>query len=312
MNNPDPTIDVITDVAAVASDPVPTRVRTAVLAAIRQRTAALQPPSADAGPPEAAPFATQVAELDALLSGLTPAQWSLPVPAVQDSWDVSAVLAHVFSVDALLAAELDLPLSPEAGSGTDIAARTESAQRAFAGRPAKDVHAAWRGQAIALLNHVSARPEHLERRVNFAGLRLPVGAVLLDRAGETWIHSEDVRSVLARPSVPLRPDHREVLADGGAQLLPTRWPEMPIPAAGPVWLRLQGTHVSDWLIEPAGPARRPQPDEPPAAATVTVDTLEFCYLLGGRRTPDTVEHEASGDALLARATLAAAAGMARL
>jgi hypothetical protein len=41
-------------------------------------------------------------------------------------------------------------------------------------------------------------------------------------------------------------------------------------------------------------------------ATVTMGALEFCYLLGNRRDPDSVPHRVEGDAVVAATLLRAA------
>jgi hypothetical protein len=44
----------------------------------------------------------------------------------------------------------------------------------------------------------------------------------------------------------------------------------------------------------------------PPDVTVTTDAVEFCYLLGNRRDPDSVPHRVEGDAALAATLLRAA------
>ncbi|MDF2741493.1 MAG: hypothetical protein K0S88_2863, partial [Actinomycetia bacterium] len=63
-----------------------------------------------------------------------------------------------------------------------------------------------------------------------------------------------------------------------------------------------GPGGGDWTISPAG---QPAPAGPPAA-TVTMDAVEFCYLLGNRRDPGLVPHRVEGDPTLAATLLHAA------
>jgi uncharacterized protein (TIGR03083 family) len=308
-----PAFRIIADVADLASDPVPARVRGSVLAAVRDRTASRRPPLPTQVPEAAAPYATQIAELDTLLSGMDERQWAV---RVLHDWDVPAVLGHLFAVDAVLAEALGVPVTPEAGTGIDVAERTRTVHRAFAGRPVYQVHTAWRGQATAMLNHVTANPEQLGRMIGWLGIELSTTAVLLDRAAETWLHGGDIRAALGLPRhTPAQGDLAQ-LADGGAQLLPQVWPVVIDQPGGQVLLRLRGEQPSDWVLDPATRSSRPvsagAPDQSAVQASVTIDMLEFCYLLLGRRTPDDVSHQGTGDPVLVRATLAAAAGFARL
>jgi hypothetical protein len=66
-------------------------------------------------------------------------------------------------------------------------------------------------------------------------------------------------------------------------------------------LVLVGPGGGDWTISPTGqnaPARTPD-------ATVTMDAVEFCYLLGNRRDPDSVPHQVEGDPAVAATLLRA-------
>ena len=67
-------------------------------------------------------------------------------------------------------------------------------------------------------------------------------------------------------------------------------------------LALVGPGGGDWVISPAvqdAPARPPD-------ATVTMETVEFCYLLGNRRNPESVRHRVEGDPAVAATLLRAA------
>jgi uncharacterized protein (TIGR03083 family) len=308
-----PAFRIITDVADLASDPAPAQMRASVLAAVRARTATRSLPQPSQVPEPAAPYATQIAELDALVAEMDEQRWAT---RVLHDWDVAGVLGHLFAVDALLAEALGVPVPPAAGTGTDVAERTQTAHRAFAGRPAGVVHAAWRGQAIAVLSRLTASPELTDQTIGWFGVELPVSVILLDRAAETWLHGGDIRTALGLPQ--RQPAQRDLtqLAQGGARLLPRIWPSTADQDGGQVLLRLRGDHPSDWVLDPATHSSWPLPTGASARAeiraSVTIDVLEFCYLLLGRRTPDDVSHRADGDPMLVQATLAAAAGFARL
>jgi hypothetical protein len=131
----------------------------------------------------------------------------------------------------------------------------------------------------------------------------PLRTALVQRLFETWIHAEDLRGVLGGPPAP--PDARQVglIVGFGVGLLPAALrlagADRPPRSAR---LVLVGPGGGDWRISPATP---PGPPGPPAA-TMTMDAVEFCYLLGNRRDPDSVPHQVEGDPGLAATLLQAA------
>jgi RNA polymerase sigma factor (sigma-70 family) len=67
-------------------------------------------------------------------------------------------------------------------------------------------------------------------------------------------------------------------------------------------LVLVGPGGGDWTISPAVQEALTRPPD----ATVTMGALEFCYLLGNRRDPDSVPHRVEGDPVVAATLLRAA------
>jgi hypothetical protein len=133
--------------------------------------------------------------------------------------------------------------------------------------------------------------------------RQPLRTALVQRLFETWIHTDDLRGVLGDPPVP--PDQRQVglIVGFGVGLLPAALrlvgADRPPRSAR---LVLVGPGGGDWTISPAAQGA---PAGPPAA-TVTMDAVEFCYLLGNRRDPGLVPHRVEGDPDLAATLLHAA------
>jgi hypothetical protein len=125
----------------------------------------------------------------------------------------------------------------------------------------------------------------------------------VQRLFETWIHTDDLRTVLG--GQPAQPEERHValIVAFGVQLLPAalRLAGADRPPRS-TRLVLVGPAGGDWIISPA--VQR-APAGPPDA-TVTMETVEFCYLLGNRRDPDSVPHRVEGDPDVAAALLRAA------
>jgi uncharacterized protein (TIGR03083 family) len=287
--------------ATVAAAP-PARLRGAVLAAATAARPA-------AGGEASVGYAAWVDRFDGLLARLTPAQWGQRV--VHD-WTAQDLVAHLIATDGLLVAQLDpTDAEPPEGWGVvdgGLAGRASAvAIGEHRGWAPGRTRAAWRAQADRLLGEArSGAPGALDRRVRLVDPRLPrqpLRTALVQRLFETWIHADDLRGVLGDPPVP--PDQRQVglIVGFGVGLLPAvlrlAGADRPPRSAR---LVLVGPGGGDWTISPAG---QPAPAGPPAA-TVTMDAVEFCYLLGNRRDPGLVPHRVEGDPTLAATLLHAA------
>src|SRR5215218_2048738 len=288
--------------ATTVAAPPPARLRDAVLAAaVASRPAA--------GEEVSAGYAAWVERFDTLLERLTPAQWRERVIHDLTAQDL---VAHLIATDELLAAQLapggaEPPEDPAELDGALPARRSAASIGEHQGWAPERTRAAWRAQADRLLRDArSSGPGALDRQVRLTDPRLPrqpLQTALVQRLFETWIHADDVRALLGSPPVP--PSERQValITAFGARLLPAALRlaggDRPPRSAR---LVLVGPGGGDWTIAPAGqdaPARPPD-------ATVTMDAVEFCYLLGNRRDPGSVPHRVEGDPAVAATLLRAA------
>ena len=291
----------VAGLAATVAVPPPARLRDAVLAAaVAARPAA--------GEDASSGYATWVDRFDTRLQRLTPAQWRQRV--VHD-WTVQDLVAHLIATDGLLAAQLGpggagtLEEPAELDGGLP-ARRTAAAIGAHRDQPPERTRAAWRAQADLLLRDVG-EPGALDRRVRLVDPRLPrqpLRTALVQRLFETWIHTDDVRTVLGGPPVPPEERHVAMIVGFGVRLLPAalRLAGVDRPPRS-ARLVLVGPGGGDWTISPA---IQRAPAGPPDA-TVTMKAVEFCYLLGNRRDPGSVRHRVEGDSAVAATLLRAAA-----
>jgi uncharacterized protein (TIGR03083 family) len=287
--------------ATMVAAPPPARLRDAVLAAaVAARPAA--------GEEASTGYATWVERFDTLLERLTPGQWR---ERMIHDLTVQDLVAHLIATDELLAAQLGpgvagAPEEPAELDGALPARRSAASIGAHRGRPPERTRAAWRAQADRLLRAAhSDTPGALDRPVRLTDPRLPrqpLRTALVQRLFETWIHADDVGVLLGRPPAP--PGERQValIVAFGVGLLPAALrlagADRPPRSAR---LVLVGPGGGDWTISPAvqgTPARPPD-------TTVTMDAVEFCYLLGNRRDPDTVPHRVEGDPAIAATLLRA-------
>ena len=290
----------VAGLATTVAVPPPARLRGAVLAATVGRRAATGE-EANTG------YATWVERFDTLLENLTPAQWR---ERVVHDWTVQDLVAHLTASDELLVAQLGsadagTPEDPAELDGGLAARRSAAAIGEHRGRTPGHTRAGWRAQADRLLRDLG-EPGALDRQVRLTDPRLPrqpLRTALVERLFETWIHTDDVRTVLGGPPVPPEAQHVALIVAFGVRLLPAALrlagADRPPRSAR---LVLVGPAGGDWTISPA---IQRAPAGPPDA-TVTMEAVEFCYLLGNRRDPDLVPHRVEGDPVVAATVLRAA------
>lgn len=224
------------------------------------------------------PYLLQVSTLDALLGDLTPAQWGTPVPR---HGDVTGLVRHLTGNDAMVLADLEEP-TVEPGPDPLV------------------VHEQWRAQSSGLVTVLrSGSTRELERPVRLAG-RGPVYRSLregmVQRAFETWIHTDDVRTSLRMVGPPPPARHLRSIVDLAVALLPGAMDAAGRGRAGEVVrLRLGGAgEETEWRILLGD-------GDPDAGAAVTVhaDMAAFCRLVAGRLTRHDLVVRVRGEGALA-------------
>ena len=143
----------------------------------------------------------------------------------------------------------------------------------------------------------------MSRAFRRAAPTAPLRVAVVQRLFETWIHPGDVRAALGRPAVPPGVEHTALIVAFGVGLLPdaVRLLGGDRPARS-VRLVLTGPAGGNWTLPLGSGDPTYTPD-----ATVTMDTVEFCCLLGNRRDRGSLPHTVEGDPDLAATLLRAAA-----
>ncbi|HZB28851.1 MAG TPA: maleylpyruvate isomerase family mycothiol-dependent enzyme [Streptosporangiaceae bacterium] len=277
-------------------------------------------PAAPPCPGYAEPYAAQVSMLDSLLGGLADADWRANVIF---GWSVQDVLAHLAASDSLVAAgvgvdvglnvdDVDDEVAPQpppavADSVLDqvLARRTAAVIGRERRRTPEATRTTWREQAHALCRALPPDPA-----VHAPGIRLRISDLIVARAFETWVHSDDIATTLSSTLPPPLPRHLRPLAALGVRSLPRGLAKMGSGRSGLVaQVVLDGPGGGEWTIGLGGArtdADAAHPVAPEPAVRVRMDVLEFCFLAGGRRDPATVAAEVTGDQDLARDLLVAA------
>jgi hypothetical protein len=288
-------------------------------------------------PEWAAPYDAETARLDALLQDFGDAEWHAPVRlrwfetdrATSRRTTVAGVIAHLLSVDGLVAVALGLddPLGDITADRPTPAARTEAYWRASHFPPTRSVRAPWREQSHALVRTVSFTSGGSgPTTVPYGDFELPLHDAMLDRAFECWVHAEDIAEAVDYPYAPPAPRHLHRMFDLAVRMLPrvlaerrrsglaTPGRHRHLVAAGEpgrsLRLEIEGSGGGEWLIPLDSPGAVGSADH--EVAHVALDSVEFCRLAAGHIPPEEAAAGQVGDREAIRDVLFAAASMSRM
>ncbi|GAA1432214.1 zf-HC2 domain-containing protein [Streptomyces thermospinosisporus] len=289
-------------------------------------------------PEWAAAYDAETARLDALLQDFGDAEWHAPVrlrwyeadEAVSRRTTVAGVIAHLMTVDGLVAVALGLddPLGEVTAERPTPSARTEAYWRAAHFPPTRSVRAPWREQTHNLVRTVSFTGGQDARGgmpVQYGDFGLPLHDAMLDRAFECWVHAEDIADAVDYPYDPPSGRHLHHMVDLAARLLPSVLQarrrsglaapaERRLVAAGEpgrsLRLEIEGSGGGEWLIPLDSPAAKGSAEH--EVAHVALDGAEFCRLAAGHVPPLEAAAGQVGDREAIRDVLLAAASLSRM
>lgn len=288
-------------------------------------------------PEWATPYDAETARLDALLQDFGDAEWHAPVrlrwfdadEATSRRTTVAGVIAHLMSVDGLVAVALGLddPMGEVPADAPTPAGRTEAYWRASHFPPTRSVRTPWREQSHDLVRTVSftgGTSGKLE--VAYGDFVLPLHDAMLDRAFECWVHAEDIAEAVDYPYEPPSPRHLNRMIDLAARVLPAVLAERRqkglaspahgrhlVSAGGPgrtLRLEIEGLGGGEWLIPLDSPAAVGSAEH--EVAHVALDGVEFCQLAAGHVPPAEAAAGQLGDREAIRDVLFAAASLSRM
>ncbi|MFE3327771.1 maleylpyruvate isomerase N-terminal domain-containing protein [Streptomyces sp. NPDC059176] len=284
-------------------------------------------------PAWSAPYDAETARLDALLQDIGEAEWHAPVrlqwfdgtQAASRDTTVAGVIAHLMSVDGLVAAALGLDDPVGTDATASPSARTEQMWRSARFSPARTVREPWRAQSHTLVRTVSFTGRGTaELAVSYGDFALPLRDSMLERAFECWVHADDIANAVAYPYDPPCAAHLHDMIDLGARLLPASLaarrraglaaPARELVTAGSpgrtLHLEVEGAGGGHWYIALDSPAAVGDPDR--TVAQVALDSVEFCQLVAGHVPPQEAAAGQEGDREAIRNVLFAAASLSRL
>jgi uncharacterized protein (TIGR03083 family) len=276
---------------------VPAGLRDRVLAASRQARAVGQcvPEVPEISPIEACRRAGDA--FYTLLCGLSDDEWRTPV--LRDL-DVQGLVGHLIGVEA------DVCRCLSGDPTVAEADHVDSTQRAAlrqAGRSPAQTRLEWREAADRTLR-LADQIDDLDVEVAVHGMRLPLGALLVVRAFELWIHDNDIRLVSGLPPSVPDPSTLTLMTGLAADLLPHSAARLGRSPSLAMRLVLTGPGGGTWDIA-IGEASPP----PPALHLVT-DAVGFCQLAANRITPAQLHPHITGDPVMAAEMMAAVSALA--
>ncbi|MEU8973867.1 maleylpyruvate isomerase N-terminal domain-containing protein [Streptomyces monashensis] len=289
----------------------------------------------------AAPYDAETARLDALLQDFGDAEWHAPVrlrwfegdTATSRRTTVAGVIAHLLSVDGMIALALGLedPLTEATGADgtgpTGPAERTEAHWRTSHFPPTRSVRGPWREQSHSLVRTVAFTGSHAGGLpVSYGDFSLPLHDAMLDRAFECWVHAEDIAEAVDYPYDPPAPRHLNKMIDLTARMLPAALADRRrtgrsapgttphlVAAGAPgrsLRLEIEGAAGGEWLIPLDSPAAVGSAEF--EVAHVALDGVEFCRLAAGHIPPEEAAAGQDGDRQAIRDVLFATAGLSRM
>ncbi|MFJ9629127.1 maleylpyruvate isomerase N-terminal domain-containing protein [Streptomyces sp. NPDC091280] len=289
-------------------------------------------------PEWATPYDAETARLDALLQDIGDAEWHAPVrlrwfdglAPTSRRTTVAGVIAHLLTVDGLVAAALGLddPLTGEdAAKATNPAARTEAYWRASYFPPTRSIRAPWREQSHTIVRTVSFTGTTTGKRaVSYGDFELPLHDAMLDRAFECWVHAEDIAEAVDYPYEPPSPRSLNRMIDLAARMLPVALAERRrhglaapaegrhlVPAGHPgrsLRLEIEGHGGGEWMIPLDSPGAVGSAER--EVAHIALDGVEFCHLAAGHVPPEEAAAGQVGDRGAIRDVLFATASLSRM
>ncbi len=299
-------------------------------------------------PEWAAPYDAETARLDALLQDIGGSEWHAPVRLrwfegegpVSRRTTVAGVIAHLLSVDGLVAVALGLddPLDGPDAKGATPQGRTEAYWRAARVPPTRSVREPWREQSHGIVRSVSFVEEDAPATrgvaggeasgrltVAYGGFELPLSDSMLDRAFECWVHAGDIADAVDYPYEPPAPRHLHRMIDLAARMLPVALAERRragladrsvrhlVTAGAPgrsLRLEIEGSGGGEWLIPLDSPGAVGSAEH--EVAHVALDGVEFCRLAAGHVSPEEAAAGQDGDREVIRDVLFAAASLSRM
>jgi uncharacterized protein (TIGR03084 family) len=234
------------------------------------------------------------AQLDRLVAGLAPDDWSLQTPA--PGWTIAHQIAHLTWTDRvakLAATDPDSFAEVLADVAEAPDGFVDAAANAGLAEPA-DLLELWRASRADLAAALTAAPP--EARLPWFGVTMSPASMATGRMMETWAHGEDIAETVGIVRVPTRRLRHVVYLGVRSMGHGFAAHGRPVPEV-PVYAELTGPDGTTWAYGP-----------PDAENRLVGPAIDFCLLVTQRRHPEDLSLTATGP--VAREWLAVAQAFA--
>jgi uncharacterized protein (TIGR03083 family) len=245
-----------------------------------------------------------------VLEQLSPDEWSTPTDL--PGWDVHACAAHTAHLESVLAGgpeetvELDVPAHVRGVMGV----YTEQGVVARRDRTPSELISEIRESCTTRHDQLLGSPPTdgtAEPEVIFGGVGWSWETLLRNRPLDVWMHEQDVRRAVGRPGGMDSPAARhtaDYLIESLAMVLAKRAGAAP---GTTLVVEVEGSATAAFGVDERGKGVRLPvvPVDPTVRIRLSRET--FVLLAGGRRTPEDVTFEVTGDSDLAARVLSAMA-----
>ncbi|MGZ4536174.1 MAG: maleylpyruvate isomerase family mycothiol-dependent enzyme [Nocardioidaceae bacterium] len=246
----------------------------------------------------------------ALLRDLDEEDWARPTDL--PGWDVRAVAAHLAHLESELAGNeqehVEVPELEHIASPMGI--YTEMGPLARAGWATDRIIEELASAAATRSAELEAAPPTdpaADPPVTPGGIGWNTETLLSNRAVDVWMHEQDIRRAVGRPGSMDGPGAVHTVGVFARSFGYVVGKRVGPPAGTTVVLDVTGVHPVHLVAAVGDDGRGHLVTEEPAAPTVTLrmDLETYVILSGGRRTPDDVTVEVTGDQELGGRVLAA-------
>lgn len=243
-----------------------------------------------------------------LAESLGPEEWSLPTRC--PGWDVHDQIAHVASLEQLLAGgELAPDAPPAPHIRNPVGARMERGVHALRGLPPAELVDVLRTVIEVRRTALQADPPQPgDEMLGVMGNPVPVERSLPVRVLDLWAHEQDIRAATGRPGNEAGPGAR-VSQEAILGMLPMFWVKEAGAVAGQnLRIIVSGALSADRTVVVAADGRAAysaDPDVGEPAVTVQLDWLDLLARSHGRLGADLTPVLISGNEVMARALIAA-------
>jgi uncharacterized protein (TIGR03083 family) len=249
-------------------------------------------------------YGTMTGRFDELLDTLAPGDLEA---STANGLSARDLVIHLAAMETMVAEGLGVPVGAPDG-GTNVDSRTAAFVDRFDGVPVDEVRALWRDAVAGVTGWATTGAD--TGLVPWLGIDVSRDSLLISRAFETWIHSDDIRRAIGRPLEPPPPSHLHRMADFSMRNLPA-W----LAVAGcahpgrTARFVLTGEGGGSWLV-PLAPEATAVEDA--VDVILEVDVVDWCHRVGERVSPEVIPVRVAGDAALAADILDAASVLATL